>query len=143
MIQSISAIRIGPIMILNKHSNVKTRGIIKGGMFGGMGKWTYWPRIYEYQMYKSVSTDAKCDPKHNLIFFRFLFVGFSSVIIVFSVVSLVFSLMFLPTSGHCGPFIRQQHIADVFVKELDGLPSVSDISKSTTTTYILVILNRL
>ena len=58
-------------MILNKHSNVKTRGIIKGGMFGGMGKWMYWPRIYEYQMYKSVITDAKCDPKHNLIFSGF------------------------------------------------------------------------
>jgi len=30
---------------------------------------------------------------------RFLFVGFSSVIVVFSVVSLVFSLIFLPASG--------------------------------------------
>ena len=74
----------------------------------------------------------------SLNFFRFLFVGFSSVIVVFSVISLVFSLIFLPASTQCGPFSRHSHVIDIFSKELDGLPSMADLSGSTTTTYILV-----
>jgi hypothetical protein len=74
---------------------------------------------------------------HSPSCIRFLFVGFSSVIVLFSGVVLAFALTYNPVSSKCGPFADVQYVVDTLTKELAALTGGSSASTSNATSTVL------
>ena len=77
---------------------------------------------------------------HSASYIRFLFMGFSSMVILFSTIASVFAITTIGVSHNCGPFkTSQQKIIDIFAKELQEIPIFIKSNFSTMTiAYILV-----
>lgn len=112
----------------------------------------YGLRLFHVWVNCSASRDT-----HSPSCIRFIFVGFSSVMILFSNVVLVYAVFFNPASQECGPFRGHRHIAEVvpetchrifttgnqtsvepfyMPEELDG----GSLSKAAVAAYILASL---
>ena len=76
---------------------------------------------------------------HSAAYVKFLFVGFSSVTVLFSLISLVFAMTYIDVSKSCGPFKSQTKMWDVFAAELSGLPKFAQSSFTVISlTYFMV-----
>jgi hypothetical protein len=77
---------------------------------------------------------------HSASYIRFLFMGFSSISILFSTIASIFAITSIGVSPNCGPFkASQQRIIDIFSKELQEIPLFIQSNISTPTlAYILV-----
>ena len=77
---------------------------------------------------------------HSASYIRFLFMGFSSLAILFSTIASIFAITSLGVSSSCGPFkVSQQKIIDIFSNELQGIPLFIQSNISTTKlAYILI-----
>ena len=77
---------------------------------------------------------------HSASYIRFLFMGFSSIAILFSTIASIFAITSIGVSPNCGPFkSSQQRIIDIFSNELQEIPLYINSNVSTTTlAYILI-----
>jgi hypothetical protein len=71
---------------------------------------------------------------HSASYIRFLFMGFSSISILFSTIASIFAITSIGVSSNCGPFkVSQQRIIDIFSKELQEIPLFIESNISTPT----------
>ena len=77
---------------------------------------------------------------HSASYIRFLFMGFSSIIILFSTIASIFAATSVHVSPNCGPFkMNQEKIIDIFARELQEIPAFINSNLSTMSlAYILV-----
>ena len=77
---------------------------------------------------------------HSASYIRFLFMGFSSISILFSTIASIFAITSIGVSSNCGPFkISQKKIIDIFSNELQEIPLYIKSNVSTPTlAYLLV-----